>query len=397
MFGGVATFIYYLSRGLANKEVEVTVVSMKFSKRFSREIDVEEYGSRLKILRIPAPIYLYPRHEVFQIVARPLVSELIKEHDVIHTNTGLYYPFLRDVIRASRKPAIITIHGDPIIVYKTALNCSLSPTEAIYGLLHMSESHTALKKELKELYPVFVSKSLYDTMKSKYEIHSCGIIYNGLDFDYIDKAIVANPKTGFYKAIMNAKRHGYKVLVYPARLYPIKNHSVLIKILWLLLKKHNTKILLVLTNDGISRNSIIKLINKLDISKNVLFTGKLPYDETLRILDLADAVPYVSLYEAHPLALVETLYLGKPIVAFNLPYAKEVMDLCTLMNYPCYIKLADSVQEFVGELYKVLLNNVSSSKRTPLWQFNVNLMTEGYIKLYEKVLTIKIHQINFRS
>lgn len=387
MFGGGATFMYNLSRGLTSRGLDVTVVSMKFSKRFTKEIETEEIGSRLRILRIPIPAYLYPRHDVFQIVARPLLSKLIKEHDVVHMNTGLYYPFLRDVIRESKRPAIVTIHNDLIMVYKVSLNLSLSPSEVVYGLLHMSEAHTALKKELKELYPVFVSRSLYETMKTKYEIHSYSIIYNGLDFDYIDKAIASNPKTEFYNIIMNAKKSGYKILVYPARLHPIKNHYTLIKILRILLQKYKTKILLVLTSEGISRNSIIKLVNKLGISRNVLLTGRLPYDETLRILSLADAVPYVSLYEACPIALVEALYLGKLAVAFNLPYVREIVDVCTSSGVSCRIRLVDNVKRFIEELHDALINDVPNSKRRIfIERFSVNHMRDEYITLYKKAL-----------
>lgn len=170
---------------------------------------MEDHGSRLMVLRVSVPIFLYPRHWVFQMVARPLVSQLVKEHDVVHLNTGLYYPFLRGVIRESGKPAIVTIHSDPVLVYKASLKLSLAPREVIYGLLHISEAHTALRKELSELYPVFVSRSLYETMKSKHKIPRYGIIYNGIDYDYIDKTIASEPK--FYRIVANAKKKGYKI------------------------------------------------------------------------------------------------------------------------------------------------------------------------------------------
>ncbi|MEM3715193.1 MAG: glycosyltransferase family 4 protein [Candidatus Methanomethylicia archaeon] len=387
MFGGGATFMYYLSRGLADKGMEVTVVSMKFSKTFIREIDIEEHGSKLRVIRVSVPVYFYPRHDAFQLIAKSLISKLIKEHDIVHMNTGLYYPFLRDVINGSRKPAIVTIHGDLVLVYKLSLNLCLPASQVIYGLLHMCEAHTALKKELKEPYPVFVSKSLYETMKSKYEIPRYNIIYNGLNFSYIDKAINSNSKTEFYKVVMNAKKCGYKILVYPARLYPIKNHSTLIKILCLLVKKCNSRTLLVLTNDGISKQSIIRLAKKLDVSKYILMTGKLPYDETLRILNLADAVAYVSLYEAHPLSLVEALYLDKPVVTFNISYAREIKDICFPLSYPCKIKLVNNIKEFINELLDILLNdNIKNQKKTFIRQFSVDFMINSYMKLYENAL-----------
>jgi len=225
-------------------------------------------------------------------------------------------------------------------------------------------------------------------MRSKYEFRRYSIIYNGVDFNYIDKAVNSKPKTRFYEVVVKAKERGCKVLVYPARLYPIKNHSTLVKILWFLIKKYDPRILLVLTSDGISRQSIIRLAKKLGVSKNILMTGKLPYDETLRILNLADAVPYVSLYEAHPLAVIEALYLGKPVVTFNLPYVKEIRDICISFNYSSNIILANNLEEFIWNLLNVLnSNNPLKCERKFIDLFNINYMVNSYIKLYEKILS----------
>ncbi|MEM0060218.1 MAG: glycosyltransferase family 4 protein, partial [Desulfurococcaceae archaeon] len=238
------------------------------------------------------------------------------------------------------------------------------------------------KKELKELHPVFVSKSLYETMRSKYEFHRYSIIYNGVDFNYIDKAVNSKPKTRFYEVVVKAKERGYKVLVYPARLHPIKNHSTLVKILWFLIKKYDPRILLVLTSDGISRQSIIKLAKKLGVTKNILMTGKLPYDETLRILNLADAVPYVSLYESTiPLTLIEALYLNKFIVTFNFPYIREISAFFTSLP----IRLVNSVKEFIEELSSILPNIATNNVKLPVKQFSIDSMVNSYIRLYERV------------
>ncbi|MEM3385520.1 MAG: glycosyltransferase family 4 protein [Nitrososphaeria archaeon] len=389
MFGGGATFMYHLSKGLVNKGTEVTVVAMKFSKSLSREVSVDVLDSRLKVLRVSVPVFLYPRHEIFQVVAKLLISKLIKEHDVVHMNTGLYYPFLRDVIKSSRKPTVVTIHGDPILIYKPLLNLCFSPIELLYGLLHMSERHASLKKELGELFPVFVSKSLYETMKSKYEITNYSIIYNGLNFNYIDKVINSNPKTDFYRMVMNMKECGYKILVYPARLHPIKNHFTLIRILRLLINRYNFKVLLILIGDGISKASIINQTHKMNVSKYILMTGKLHYEDTLKILALADVVPFVSLYEAHPLSMVEALYLGKPIVSFSLPYAREIRALV-----PKGIIITSSLKEFAEAIANTLnfseTNNLTYRKtlvKEIQRTFNEKSMVRRYLDLYEKLIT----------
>ncbi|MEM4452830.1 MAG: glycosyltransferase family 4 protein, partial [Thermosphaera sp.] len=207
------------------------------------------------------------------------------------------------------------------------------------------------------------------------------IIYNGVDFNYIDRAVNSKPKTRFYEVVLKAKEHGYKVLVYPARLHPIKNHSTLVKILWFLIKKYDPRILLVLTSDGISRQFIIRLAKRLGVAKNILITGKLPYDETLRILNLADAVPYVSLYEAMPLTLIEALYLNKFIVTFNFPYIREISAFFSSLP----IRLVNSVKEFIEELSSILHNIATNNVRLLVKQFGVDSMVNSYIRLYERV------------
>ncbi|MEM1832400.1 MAG: glycosyltransferase, partial [Desulfurococcaceae archaeon] len=186
---------------------------------------------------------------------------------------------------------------------------------------------------------------------------------------------------------VKAKERGYKVLVYPARLHPIKNHSIIIKILWFLIKKCGPRILLVLIGEGVSKQSIIKLAKKLGVSKNILMTGKLPYDETLRILNLADAVPYVSLYEAHPLTLIEALYLGKSIIAFNYPYVIEVKDVCASKAYSCSLKLVDSIRKFIEELlYELSFDVKLTSRKIFIGQFSLDRMISMYLNLYREAL-----------
>ncbi|MEM1832137.1 MAG: glycosyltransferase, partial [Desulfurococcaceae archaeon] len=139
--------------------------------------------------------------------------------------------------------------------------------------------------------------------------------------------------------------------------------------------------LLVLTSDGISRQFIIRLAKRLGVAKNILITGKLPYDETLRILNLADAVPYVSLYEAMPLTLIEALYLNKFIVTFNFPYIREISAFFSSLP----IRLVNSVKEFIEELSSILHNIATNNVRLPVKQFGVDSMVNSYIRLYERV------------
>ena len=384
MFGGGATFMYHLSRGLSKKGLDVTVVALKLAQRLTTETHIENVDSKLRVIRISIPSFAYPHHEFFQLRARRIVSKLIRTHDIIHMNTGLYYPWLRRIIKYSNRPVIVTIHGDPILDAIVSIKCStLAKVEMkLYNSLYMLESYLSLKKEINDLYPVFVSKSVYETLSRKFNIKHYSIIYNGIDFDFIDNALRIPPRTILYNLLRSARERGYKVMLYASRFYPRKNHIALLPLMHSVLKMGNSKVLLVLTSDGPLWRFIQKKIAKLNLLSRIILTSRLAYDEVLRITSLADVVVFPSLYEAHPISIVEALYLRKPVVAFNLPYVKELNESCKGLN----IRFANSFSEFVEKTFELLTSekpaNIDNNNECLFNVFNVERMVESYLNTY---------------
>ena len=384
MFGGGATFMYNLSHGLADLGVKVTVIAHSLSKTISRNTFVEsDKNGNLRIVWVTIPSYTYPRHVVFQLYAKSLIQSLSSRHDIVHINTGLYYPFLRPVFANLRKPVIVTIHGDPITVYTTALRLNSSPLSKIYGALHMLESSNALRYELSELIPVFVSKHLRETLSRVFKISEpSAIIYNGIDLAVLQKALETPPKTRYFELLVKAKAQGYKLLVYPARLYPIKNHLLLITALSKLIRK-DKKLLLVLVGPSLVKSFIERVSNKLHVESNVVLTGRLPYDETIRLMSLADLIPFPSLYEACPITVIEALWLNKKVLALDLPSFREL----------CHRNLiiAKNAKEYIEHLEFILYSNTYpeeiSMENDELRKFSLIYMVQNYLKLYDKALS----------
>ena len=386
MFGGGATFMYNLARGLAKLGVDVTVVAHRLSRTPFRSTFVEhdkDWG--LRIVWVTIPSYIYPRHVTFQLYAKSLIQTLSSRHDVIHINTGLYYPFLRPVFTDMRKPVIVTIHGDPITVYRIALKLKSSPISKIYGILHMLESSNALSYELNELIPVFVSKHVKETLSKVFKISKqSAIIYNGIDFTVLQKALETPPKTRYFELLVKAKSQGYKILVYPARLHPIKNHLLLIVALSKLVRK-NKQILLILAGEGPTKNFIERTSNKLHVENNVILAGRLPYDETIRIMSLADLIPFPSLYEACPISLIEALWLGKKVIAFDLPYVHEIRhgNVLVAKTSEEFIEL---LEEALSLNSRLVIGRRSLNESELLEEFSVNRMVTRYLELYKRVI-----------
>jgi len=394
MFGGGATFMYHLSRGLSKKGLDVTVIALKLVPRLTTEIYMENIAPRLKVIRVSIPSFAYPRHEFFQLRAQQVVSKLIQTHDIIHMNTGLYHPWLKRVIKYSGRPAVVTIHGDSVLDAIISIKCStLAEIEMkLYNSLYMLESYLSLKKEINDLYPVFVSRSIYETLSRRFNIKHYSIIYNGIDFDFIDSALRTPPRTTLYNVLRSVKERGYKVLLYASRFYPRKNHVALIPLMHSILKTRNPRALLILTSDGPLWDSIRQKIAKSNLLSRIILAGKLAYDEVLRITSLADVIVFPSLYEAHPISIVEALYLRKPVVTFNLPYVKELDECCKGLN----IHIADSFSEFIEKTLELLasekLIDIADNDECLFRTFNVERMVESYLDVYNRVQNLNMNK-----
>jgi 1,4-alpha-glucan branching enzyme len=386
MFGGGATFMYNLARGLVKSGVEVTVVAHRLSRTLFRNTFVEfDKDGNLRIVWVTIPSYVYPRHVTFQLYVKSLIQPLSSRHDVIHINTGLYYPFLRPVFTNIGKPVIVTIHGDPVTVYKIALKLKSGLLSKVYGALHMLESINALRYELSELIPVFVGKHVKETLSKVFKISKqLAIIYNGIDFTVLQKALETPPKTKYFELLVKAKSQGYKILVYPARLHSIKNHLLLIIALSKLVRK-NKQILLILAGEGPTKNFIERVSIKLQVENNVILAGKLPYDETIRLMSLADLIPFPSLYEACPLSLIEALWLGKKVVVFDLPYIHEIRheNILVAKTPEEFIEL---LEEALSLNFRLAIGKHSLNESKLLEKFSVNHMVARYLELYRRVI-----------
>lgn len=113
-------------------------------------------------------------------------------------------------------------------------------------------------------------------------------------------------------------------LFYPASFLPHKNHQLLLQ--------HELL-------EYFSRNEIKVFLsidsNQLPCKFNDLLVclGKLDRDACLRFLCESDALLFLSEFESLGLPLIEAAEAFKPVICFDLPYTRELLD-----DSPYYIK-----------------------------------------------------------
>ncbi len=111
---------------------------------------------------------------------------------------------------------------------------------------------------------------------------------------------------------------------YFAELIPRKGHKYLIKAFPKVLREFPNAIL-ILTGKGPEINNLKQLANALDIKNSIIFTGRIKYRNLYRLLKRIDIFVFPSLSEICPLAILEAMAAGKPIVATNVGGIPEIV------------------------------------------------------------------------
>lgn len=116
------------------------------------------------------------------------------------------------------------------------------------------------------------------------------------------------------------------VLLYPATPFSYKNHIVLIKAFEKIVLEHGLTNKLVMYFTIEQNGFIYNEIQKRNLTAYIKCIGSIPFDELLTYYKRANIILFPSKIEAFGLPLIEASMFGTPILASNLPYAKEVLE-----------------------------------------------------------------------
>jgi len=142
-------------------------------------------------------------------------------------------------------------------------------------------------------------------------------------------------------------------LIFPSLYSPHKSHIVLLKALTLLKQKIDiSKLRLYITVSKEEAPALYEYADKNGLSENVIFMGKIPYKETLRLYKSANALLFPSTIETLGLPLVEAASFGLKIIAPDVDYAHEVLEDYEGVQY---VK-ADDAEEW-GSAIRYLLEH----------------------------------------
>ena len=159
---------------------------------------------------------------------------------------------------------------------------------------------------------VTISKGIYDLYvegkisgKSKTEI-----VYYGLNLDHISKNGLERKDPGKYAIILG-------------RLVKYKGHEYLIRA-WKKVKEYDPSLKLLIVGGGACKDYLEKLVHELGLQEQVIFAGYQPNPHQL--LHHAEFSVVTSIFEGFGLITLESWHHRRPVVAFNVPALKEIID-----------------------------------------------------------------------
>ncbi|MAB58278.1 MAG: glycosyl transferase [Aequorivita sp.] len=138
---------------------------------------------------------------------------------------------------------------------------------------------------------------------------------------------------------------------------------------------------LILVGDGVLLESNKNLVQSLNLTERVIFTGN-RYDIP-ELINYSDVVVLSSHWEGFGLAIVEGMAAHKPVIASNIEGIKEIVE-----NYGLLFNPGD--EKNLADLIQTLRTNTNTYKKIAnacynrAQQFDIERMVDSHIQLYKE-------------
>ena len=308
-----------------------------------------------------------------------------------------------DVIGPARISSVLKAFGlmrktQPHVIHTHAHWSFLVPSR-LYKIFHpktvlVHTFHTDPKKNLKGIkrrifayllskcdHVTFVSRALVDTYKKDLHLDfkSVSVVYAGVSItqptgEERKEFIASHALTGRYPVLCFMGPLAWKLKVEGVRR--------LITAFEIIHKSLPSSTLLIV-GDGEFRRELEAIVNERGLKESVIFTGFLA--EPHIPLSVCDIYTHISLQEGQPIALLEAMALGKPVIASRTGGIPEVIrdgENGLLVESEPEI-IAQRINEMASdrELMRKLGKN---AQRTTIENHSWDKATQEFIKIYER-------------
>ncbi|MGB9937049.1 MAG: glycosyltransferase family 4 protein [Methanobacterium sp.] len=197
------------------------------------------------------------------------------------------------------------------------------------------------------------------------------VVYGGVDFNFID--------------YINVNKKYENSIIFVGRLAPHKHVDDLIEAIDIL-KKSIPSVKLRIIGNGIEKDKLIKLVNDLNLNKQIDFLANLEYSEVIEEMKRSNILVLPSTREGFGLVLAEANACNIPVIAYKSGGVVEVIE----NNKNGFLIEPRNINE-LSEKIKFLLENEEIAREMGEYGrkkvqkcFNWENIIEEIIKIYKK-------------
>lgn len=372
MTGGIANYTFTLAEELTKKGIEVTV--------FCGGKVRNELPHNFKLVRLPM-LNFPPRALWFQLQNFNFFKKELKKFDIIHgqMTATTFYSIIKEEIN---KPWVVTFHDHPTRGLKSILN-SPKGTKNIGDLIFNILEYPLYKKlcdiDIKKADNIIaVGSSLVDDLVkySSLSKKKVKVINNGVNLEKINKIC---------KKIGSPKNKKVKLLFF-GRLFYGKGVTFLIEAMkGVTLKEKNIE--LNIYGEGPLRKLLLDKIKQLKLGNYIKLHNFVSNEEIIKNICNSDIIVLPSLYESFPFAFLESMACGKPLIAFDYPFAREIIHGENGVLVP-----ARDTKELKSTILKLILkkdlrNKIGKRAKEEIKKYSWDKLADKYIQFYKEIIS----------
>lgn len=182
-----------------------------------------------------------------------------------------------------------------------------------------------------------------------------------------------------------------------AELYPRKRHIDFLMAAKIILKENNN-IKFLIIGKGILLEYIKKLVKKLEIEENIIFTGFVKETVKLNLLALMDVFVLPSLREGFGIVTAEAMCMKKPVIATNTSGSRElIIDGVTGKLVPT--KNPKTIASSILEILKhpeIAKKMGEAGRRRIIENFDEKIVLERELKIYQQLINENLNKLKSR-
>jgi glycosyltransferase involved in cell wall biosynthesis len=316
--GGISSVCQGLAQCLSKEKIETTI----FSTVIGRKVEIEKVNDYLEIIRLPLINYP-PRSFWLHLRNMDTLQRLLENHDIVHAispEMAVPYTFFK---KDPQKSFIMTLHGSHKAALKAFIQSPIKNWVSSDFAFHVLElpMHEIITKRCfaKSNKVIVCSFATLNELKmyERLDISKVSVIYNGVNFSEIQQEEAETRDE-------NEDGEHELSVIYAGRLFWMKGITFALRA-YEKSKKQFKNLRLKIFGKGPLENEVKKFVTEKGLRNSVYFGGFLPHTKLIQEIKKSDVVVFPSLYESQPMFVLETMACKKPVVAFNVAYANELI------------------------------------------------------------------------